>query len=139
MSEMTLKGSCLCGEVAFEASGNAMNFFHCHCGRCRKATGSGHASNVLMSPATLRFTRGEDRVRRFKVPDAKFFTNVFCENCGSRLPNYSEERGFAVIVAGSLDDDIDLRPNGRIFTGSAASWSCGGDDIPAFDTYPPRD
>jgi len=139
MSEESLSGSCLCGEVVYAVTGKVLNFFQCYCGRCRKATGSAHASNVLVSEATLTFTRGENLVRHFKLPDARFFTNAFCGNCGSRLPNYSPERGFAVVVAGSLDGDVALRPNARIFTESAADWTSEGDNIPSFATYPPRD
>lgn len=48
----TLMGSCLCGSVEYEVTGEAQRFYHCHCQRCRKATGKGHASNLLMTPQT---------------------------------------------------------------------------------------
>ena len=138
MGELSLKGSCLCGEVEYEVHGTQTDFWHCHCKRCRKATGTGHASNLIFAPAEVRFTRGEDNIARFKVPDARFFTNVFRTNCGSRLPNHSIERGFAVVPAGSLDSDPDVKAGGRIFKGSATSWSCGSDDMPEFEEYAPR-
>ena len=50
-------GSCLCGEVRFEVTGDFERFFLCHCGRCRKDTGSAHAANLAVyeaSPARLR-------------------------------------------------------------------------------------
>ena len=139
MAELSLSGSCLCGDVEYEIAGTQTDFWHCHCERCRKATGTGHASNLIFMPVELRFTRGEENIARFKVPDAKFFTNVFCTHCGSRLPNYSTERGFAVVPAGSLDSDPGVQAGGRIFKGSAASWSCGDSDLPEFEKYAPRD
>lgn len=138
MSELSLHGSCLCGSVTYEVNGSALNFFHCHCERCRKATGTGHASNIIMSPAKVKYLSGEDLVRKYKVPDARFFTNTFCEACGSRLPGFSAERKVAVIPAGSLDSDPGLLPDARIFADSAASWSCDTNELPTFDTYPPR-
>lgn len=138
MTEVTLSGSCLCGEVKYEATGDAQNFFHCHCERCRKASGTGHASNIIMMPAALNWLAGESLLQSYPVPDAKFFTNVFCTTCGARMPRYSPERGLAVIPAGSLDVDPGIEPGARIFKGSGVSWSCHSNDIPEYEEYPPR-
>ena len=51
MSQVTLKGSCLCGAVRYEVSGDLQRFYHCHCKRCRKSTGTGHASNLMLAQA----------------------------------------------------------------------------------------
>ncbi|MDJ0919408.1 MAG: GFA family protein [Woeseiaceae bacterium] len=138
MTAVTLTGSCLCGDVTYEAIGDVQNFFHCHCSRCRKATGTGHASNILMTPANLKWLSGEDRLESYKVRDAKFFTNAFCRICGSRMPRYSPEHDLAVIPAGSLDVEPGVEPTARIFKGVAAAWSCDSPDLPEFEKYPPR-
>lgn len=136
MSPTTLRGSCLCGAVKYEASGVPQRFYHCHCSRCRKATGTGHASNLFLQPGTLNWLSGEGQVHAFKVPSAKRFTNVFCATCGSRLPRQAGADA-VVIPAGSLDDEAPIAPQARIFAGSKASWSCGGDGLPEFDEYAP--
>ena len=60
-----LSGSCLCGTVSYEISGEQAKFFHCHCQRCRKATGTGHASNVLiMQPESVEWLTGESSLGR---------------------------------------------------------------------------
>ena len=138
MTQSTLKGSCLCGAVKFEASGEAKRFLHCHCSRCRKASGTGHATNLFLQPGTLKWLAGEDQVRAFKVPEAKRFTNTFCATCGSRLPRQAAGTDIVLIPAGSLDDEAPIAPQGRIFYGSRASWSCGGDELPVFDEYAPQ-
>lgn len=135
----TLSGSCLCGAVEYTVNGDIQSFFHCHCQRCRKASGTGHASNVILASATLTWNSGEDLVRRFKVADARVFENVFCSVCGGRIPRHSAESSYAVVPAGSLDEAPELEVNARIFTGSSAAWSCTGDTLPAFEKYPPRD
>ena len=138
MTKVALSGSCLCGDVTYEASGDAQDFFHCHCSRCRKATGTGHASNIIMAPASLKWLTGEDQVESYKVPDAKFFVNSFCRACGARVPRYSQEHNLAVIPAGSLDVDPGVEPSARIFKAAGTSWSCDSRNLPEFEKYPPR-
>jgi hypothetical protein len=130
MSQKTLKGSCLCGAVSYEVTGEPKRFFHCHCSRCRKATGTGHASNLFVQPGTLRWFTGEEQIRSFKVPEAKRFSNNFCGICGSRLPRQAKDIDAVIVPSGSLDDDAPIMPQARIFYESRASWSCTGDGLP---------
>lgn len=131
----TLSGGCLCGAVRYTASGEPQRFYHCHCSRCRKATGTGHASNLFLQ-GTLTWERGEERIRSYQPPEAKRFTNTFCEVCGSRVPRFIEKVGTVFIPAGSLDDEPDLQPQARIFLDSRSRWSCDDTALPGFDTYP---
>jgi len=137
MSDIHLSGSCLCGSVAYEIRGELRQFNHCHCERCRKATGTGHATNIVMTPAKVEWTAGESLLSRYKVPEAKRFATVFCRECGSLLPRIAPDNSIAVIPAGTLDEDPGIRPERRIFQDSRADWSCPADDVPAFDQYPP--
>lgn len=139
MVHVNLSGSCLCGSVAYEISGTPLQFNHCHCQRCRKATGTGHASNILLKPETVDWIAGEKLLKQYKVPDAKRFSTNFCKNCGSLMPRVAPDMSFAVVPAGTLDADPGIRPERRIFQGSRAEWSCEAGDVPAFETYPPRD
>jgi len=132
MTDTTLHGGCLCGAVRYTATGEEKRFYHCHCGRCRKATGTGHASNLFIK-GTLSWDAGEDSVRLFKLPDAAHFANAFCAHCGARTPIAVPAYGIVMIPAGSLDDEPSSEPEARIFMGSAAHWACSGDSLPAFD------
>lgn len=136
MTSLRLTGSCLCGGVRYEISGEPARFYHCHCLRCRKATGSGHASNLLVKPGEIRWIQGEELIRSFKVPEARRFRNNFCAECGGRVPRFVPETNFIVIPAGSLDSDPILIPQARIFWDSRASWSCS-DDLPVYAEYVP--
>lgn len=138
MTQSTLKGSCLCGTVTYEVTGEPMRFYHCHCSRCRKVTGTGHASNLFLQPATLTWLTGEALIRTFKVPEAKRFTNSFCAQCGGRLPRQAKDSDVVMIPAGSLDDAAPIGPQARIFSGSRASWSCADGEIPVYPELPPR-
>ena len=134
MTTKTLSGSCLCGAVRYTATGEEQRFYHCHCSRCRKASGTGHASNLFLK-GTLTWESGEDRIRLYKVPEAERFTNTFCATCGGRVPRFVEQYGVVFIPAGSLDDEPDMGPQAHIFMGSSAAWSCAGGDLPEFDEY----
>lgn len=131
----TLSGGCLCGAVRYTVNGEAQRFYHCHCSRCRKASGTGHASNLFVQ-GTLTWNSGEELIRTFKLPEAARFANSFCEVCGSRMPRFIEKVGMVFIPAGSLDDEPDLRPQARIFLDSRAQWSCDEAALPGFGQYP---
>ena len=135
MTQTIFRGSCLCGSVQYEISGDAQRFYHCHCSRCRKASGTGHASNLLIKPGAIKWIKGEDLIKAYKIPEAKRFTRCFCSVCGSAVPRYVKETDFIVIPAGSLDSDPTIHPQARIFWDSRASWSCGGDDLPVHSEY----
>ena len=137
MAQSTVKGSCLCGAVKYEVTGEPKRFYHCHCSRCRKTTGTGHASNMFFQPAALTWLSGQEQVRVFKAPEAKRFTNSFCTTCGSRLPRQAKDSDVVLIPAGSLDDEAPIKPQARIFSGSRASWSCVDDELPIYSELPP--
>ena len=123
MPEQEFRGGCLCGAVEYLIRGEPKRFYHCHCRRCRKATGTGHASNVLVALGEATWTKGEALIRRYKVPEAERFATWFCSECGGQLPRIQPERGVAVIPAGSLDGDPGIAPQARIFWDSRAEWS----------------
>ena len=143
-SSMTVfEGSCLCKGVSYSIKGEALAFYHCHCQRCRKANGTGHASNIRIDAKSIEWQGDKSLINRYKVPDADRFRNDFCSTCGSPMPRYFEEVGFVVLPAGTLDHEPPLQPQARIFNASRAEWSCSestsegkSEAIPCFDTYP---
>jgi len=137
MSE-TFTGSCLCKKVTYKLVGDAMRFYHCHCERCRKATGTGHASNIMVKPETeIEWLTGEELLGRYKVPEAERFYNCFCKECGSPMPRVVPELGAVLIAAGSLDMVPEMKPQGRIFWDSRVEWSCDNSKLETFAEYPP--
>ena len=136
MSSEKHTGSCICGSVQYEITGEFRFFFHCYCGRCRRSTGTGNASNLILKPDTATWTAGEELIGSFKVPDAKRFRTVFCKNCGSPLPRIAPDLSMAVIPVGTLDEHPELAATGKIFHGSREDWACDLDGLPAWDEYP---
>ncbi|MGV6827597.1 MAG: GFA family protein [bacterium] len=137
MSNSTVSGSCLCGAVTYEVSGDALRFSHCHCSRCRKATGTGHATNLLLTPVTgIRWLSGVENLLRFKVLEAERYYTCFCGTCGSPMPREVPEIDAVLIPAGSLDTSPPIQPQHHIFWGSKADWSCEAQGLPTYTEYP---
>jgi len=138
MNQTVAKGSCLCGEVAYEFSGEVRAFQYCHCSRCRKFTGSAHAANIIVVPEQFRWLKGGEFVIHYEVPDAKYHATSFCKKCGSSLP-WENKTGSAVIIpAGTLDEDPGVRPTKNIFFASRAPWYVNASELPTFDEFPKR-
>ena len=129
MNETKMTGGCLCGAVRYEVSGNPRRFYHCHCSRCRKSSGTGHATNLFLTEANLVFTQGESLVKKYKIPEAERFARQFCRECGSPVARLVPELNAVVIPAGSLDSEPPIRPQARIFWDSRADWSCNDEPL----------
>ena len=128
-------GSCLCGDIAFEA-GAPFRMHSCHCSRCRRGRSAAYATNAFVKIDEFRWTRGRENIVEYKVPEARFFGVAFCARCGSDVPRASA-RGFFVIPAGGLDSDPGIRPQAHIFVASKAPWDEITDEIPQYAEMSP--
>lgn len=132
-----LRGSCLCGAVAFEVNEPFKVIYNCFCTRCRQARAAAFTTNGFTSFAGVRFVKGEERLSRYKHPEARYFTQVFCDTCGSGLPRLDPERNLAVIPLGALDDDPGCRASDNIFVRHKAGWYDLTDSLPTYEEGPP--
>jgi len=133
-----IKGSCLCQAVTYRFHGPEYVFQYCHCSRCRKFTGSAHASNLIIDPENFEWLSGEDMVGRFEPAEAKHFATCFCKQCGSSLPWRSQSGGAMIIPAGTLDQDPGIKPTQNIYWASRAPWREDVTSLPQYDELPPR-
>jgi len=135
-TEGVLRGSCLCGGVAYEIVGGFDRIDNCHCSRCRKARTAAHATNGFTAIENVAFVRGEDRLKTFRLPGTKYFSQVFCATCGAGMPRLDPDRQVAVVPLSSLDDDPHRHAGRHIYTASKAVWDAIEDDLPKFETVP---
>lgn len=138
MSERKTSGSCLCGEVSYQFSGDAKVFQYCHCTRCQKFTGSAHASNIIVDPQQFEWLSGENLVGRYELAEAKHFATAFCKKCGSSLPWLAQTGAAVIIPAGTLDDDPQSKPMHNIFYPDKAVWFEPVDSLDKFEKFPTR-
>jgi len=124
------RGSCLCGAVTYVIEGAPTGCWNCHCSRCRRGRSAAFASNLFLGGEAVRFTRGENLLASYKVPEAQRFTQVFCRRCGSVMPRFDRDRGFSIVPMGSLDDEPGMHPQAHIFVASMAPWYTIADELP---------
>lgn len=131
-----ITGSCLCGAVSFVAD-EPLGMMNCHCTRCRLSRAAAHATNLFVSGEHFAWRSGEEKVLRYKLPDAERFGSAFCGDCGSLVPRTSPDpAGRVNIPAGCLDSDPGVTPRGHIFVGSKAPWFEFFDDLPQWSERP---
>jgi len=73
----------------------------------------------------------------FRLPDAEFYNQMFCRDCGSVMPTVNDAFDIVMIPAGALDQDPGIRPAAHIFVESKASWFDITDDLEQFAAMPP--
>ena len=138
MSEYTVKGSCLCGEVSYEITDHMNVFQYCHCSRCRKFTGSAHASNLFVKKEDFKWLSGETNIGRYEPEETKYFATSFCKKCGSSLPWLEKSGRTMVVAAGTLDEDPQVKPQWNIFIASKAPWHEATSNLPEFEGLPTK-
>jgi hypothetical protein len=128
------RGSCLCGEVAYEIHGPFDHASHCHCSYCRKFHGTPYATYAMAPFAGRRWLRGERGIARYESSPG--FHRCFCARCGSPVPGDPFE-SWTFIPLGNLDGDPGVRPSFHMFAAAKAPWWEIRDGLPAFDAFPP--
>jgi hypothetical protein len=83
---MGIKGSCLCGGIEYEVSGEVGKVVNCHFSMCRKATGAAFRTRAAISPGAFRWLVGEDLVSKYQSSPGE--TRTFCRVCGATLPTF---------------------------------------------------
>jgi hypothetical protein len=129
-----MRGSCLCGEVRFELSGNPGKMYQCHCSLCRKQGGSSSNSAILVTSSALRWISGQDKISSYVRPTG--FRSDFCARCGSPVPNPLRTSSYYWVPAGLLDDDVSLEIAAHLYMGSRASWDPTPPGASQYDTIP---
>ena len=114
-----IKGSCLCGNVTYEISGEVGDIVHCHCVTCRKAHGAAFSSVASVPLANFRLS-GAGELSQFESSPGK--VRHFCANCGTQIYAKREGTQHIILRLGSLDDDISSKEIGHIWTSQKANW-----------------
>ena len=77
-----LKGSCLCGAVAYQA-GDVRDASHCYCTMCQKQHGAGAGSYANVASDGFAWLRGAESVTEYASSSEG--RRGFCKVCGSTL------------------------------------------------------
>lgn len=119
----TTTGHCLCGQYNYDFDTDAVvSAHHCHCSDCRRITGGGKAT-IIMLPRAAFHSSGE--LKRFQVigSDGAHVNREFCPTCGSQILSHVEEVPEMVFIkAGGLDDSSWVQVKSSFWSDSAQSW-----------------
>jgi len=120
------KGSCLCGAVTFEVTGDLPAPDACHCRKCRKHSGHYFAStDVPRSAVTIS---GADRVTWFQSSDR--VRRGFCAVCGSSLFWDPPARDWIGIAMGAFDTPTRTHLRIHIFVADKGDYYDITDGLP---------
>jgi hypothetical protein len=131
-------GSCLCAAVRFEIDGELSPIQFDHCSRCRKASGSAFAAELIARSGSLRWVQGSECVRTWEAPVRERppgYRRAFCAVCGGPLP--IDDPAGVIVPAGTLDSDPGSRPARHLFVGVKAPWFEIADALPRFERNVP--
>jgi hypothetical protein len=93
-------GSCFCGAVKIEASGNPEAMGYCHCESCRSWSAGPVNAFTLWKPENVKVTKGTEFVGRFKKTANS--DRQFCTKCGGHLMTDHPSLGLTDVYAAIL-------------------------------------
>lgn len=131
------EGGCLCGAVRYSCTADPVMAGHCHCVDCRRSSGSGHSSHLMVPKAAVTLT-GEITEYAAPADSGNMVTRAFCPRCGA--PVYSTNSASPQVMflrASSLDDPEVFRPQVVVYASRAPSWDVMDDALPSFAKMPP--
>ena len=76
-------GSCFCGAVKLEVTGEPEAMGYCHCRSCRSWSGGPVNAFSLWKPEAVRVTAGAENVATFQKTETS--QRQFCAKCGGHL------------------------------------------------------
>lgn len=108
---MTYTGTCFCGAVAIEASGEPEGMGYCHCRSCRSWSGGPVNAFTLWKPEAVKVTRGAGDLATFHKTELSH--RQYCARCGGHLMTYHPPLGLIDVFAATLPD-LPFRPGVHI-------------------------
>ena len=80
---MLYKGSCFCGAVQLEVSGDPVGQGFCHCRDCRSWSAGPVNAFSLWKPDQVRVTKGAEHIGVYHKTERSY--RKFCTKCGGHL------------------------------------------------------
>ena len=103
----THSGTCFCGAVQVEVTGNPEAMGYCHCGSCRSWSAGPVNAFSLWKPENVKVTRGQEHVGHFaKTANSD---RQFCTECGGHLMTMHPPFGLMDVYAATIPS-LDFKP-----------------------------
>ena len=131
-----MKGSCLCGAVAYEVDRLDMPILHCHCAICRKAHVASFAPTAGVDRVYFRGLEGKEKVSFYESPGKRRYS---CLVCGSHLIASRASQAHVVLRVATLDENPHAVAQAHIWTSHEVPWLEYGETVPSYPSLPPPD
>ncbi len=133
----TIRGGCLCGEVAFELSGSPERMHNCHCSRCRRARSAAHATNAFFRHEQLAWIRGRIRSRELRAARCKALRpGVLPAAAEAPCPVSSPRPATSSCPAAASTPGRAFRCTATFIVASKAPWFEITDTLPQWEALP---
>lgn len=133
---MKVEGGCYCGEIRYEANGDALLKAQCHCRECQYISGGSPALIVGMPESGFSYTKGTPNAFSRKDLETPV-VREFCPNCGTHLVSKAPAMaGISMIKVGTLDDPSVFEPQMVIFTCDKQPFHQIPEGVPTFERVP---
>jgi hypothetical protein len=93
-------GSCFCGAITVELSGEPEAMGYCHCRSCRAWSGGLVNAFSLWKPAAVRVRSGQRKLAVFQK--TALSDRTFCSQCGGHLLTLHTPRGLVDVFPATL-------------------------------------
>ncbi|MBW2244172.1 MAG: GFA family protein [Deltaproteobacteria bacterium] len=124
MTNASMTGRCLCGDITFTAREVETEIHACHCSMCRTWSGG----PVLGAAVASVEYSGEENIAVYG--SSEWAERGFCKTCGTNLFYRFKESGQHVLWSGTFDDPAAFRLVGEIYIDEKpAGYAFAGDHI----------
>ncbi len=97
---VTHRGSCFCGAVQVEATGDPAGMGYCHCRSCRSWSAGPVNAFTLWQPDQVRVSAGAEHLAAYqKTPNSQ---RQYCRLCGGHLMTNHPGLGLVDVYAATL-------------------------------------
>ena len=131
---MTHTGSCHCGAIRYELSGEPRMVALCHCSDCRRSAGAPAVAWAMYAEGALTVTRGAPKT----INSSGTAMRAFCPECGSGLfyRNAAILPGMVDVQSATLDNPEALAPAIQIQTAERLEWMTRLGELPEYERFP---
>jgi hypothetical protein len=133
---MALEGGCYCGEVRYEADGDALFKGQCHCRECQYISGGSVNVTMAMPAAGFRYTKGAPA--QFARTDLDTpVVREFCASCGTHIAARPPGLPAVMLKVGTLDDPAEFGgPQMAIYLCDKQPFHQIAEGVATFDKMP---
>ncbi len=133
MTTTEIRGHCLCGDVSYVVDKAPAWTGHCHCGSCRRHSGSALATFIGCEQAHFTLTGGP----MTSYESSPGVRRSFCGRCGTPMAYDSDKLpGEIHLLIGTLEHPEAFEPGVEVFCAERLPWLKVEVAGPSFDTLP---